>query len=304
MEKPAAVRRAVREGKIMPDLTPIYDLLGKLLPFECMEMTFMRQALLGLLLLAPMAAAMGVQVVNFRMAFFADAISHSAFAGVAIGLLLAVDPHWTMPAFGLLVGLGIMASQRRSSLSSDTIIGVFFSGVIAFGLAIVSRDKNVARNIQQFLYGDILTVGDADIWAMIVLFVVLFAFQAYGYNRMLYIGLNPTLAEAHRVRVAVYQYVYAALLSLVVIFSVWAVGVLLVTAMLIVPAATARNFARSAGGMIWWALLVSITSAVAGLIISAQDWARTATGATIILVAFGWFLLSAGVAFLRGDRIR
>jgi len=288
----------------MPELTPIYDILGRLLPFECMQMIFMRQALLGLLLLAPMAAAMGVQVVNFRMAFFADAISHSAFAGVAIGLILAIDPHWTMPAFGLLVGLGIMASQRRSSLSSDTIIGVFFSGVIAFGLAIVSRDKNVARNIQQFLYGDILTISDADIWALIALSLVLIAFQAYGYNRMLYIGLNSTLAEAHRVRVAVYQYVYAGLLSLVVIFSVWAVGVLLVTAMLIVPAATARNFARSAGGMIWWALLVSATSAIAGLLISAQDWARTATGATIILVAFGWFLLSAGVAYLRGDQSR
>jgi zinc transport system permease protein len=289
---------------IMPDLTPVYEVLGRLLPFECMQMTFMRQALLGLLLLAPMAAAMGVQVVNFRMAFFADAISHSAFAGVAIGLILAIDPHWTMPAFGLLVGLGIMASQRRSSLSSDTIIGVFFSGVIAFGLAVVSRDKNVARNIQQFLYGDILTIGDADIWAMIVLFVFLMVFQAYGYNRMLYIGLSPALAAAHRVRLAIYQYIYAGLLSLVVIFSVWAVGVLLVTAMLIVPAATARNFARSAGGMFWWAFLVSTTSAVTGLIISAQDWARTATGATIVIVAFCWFLLSAGVAFLRGDRIR
>jgi len=288
----------------MPELTPLYDLLAKMLPFDCMQMRFMQQALVGLMLLAPMAAVMGVQVVNFRMAFFADAISHSAFAGVALGLILAIDPHWTMPVFGLLVGLGIMASQRRSALSSDTIIGVFFSGVIAFGLAVVSRDRNVARNVQQFLYGDILTIGNADIWAMIALFAVLMIFQAHGYNRMLYIGLNPVLAEAHRVRVAVYQYVYAGLLSLVVILSVWAVGVLLVTAMLIVPAATARNFARSAGGMLWWALLVSSTSAMTGLLISAQDWARTATGATIILVAFGWFLLSSCVVHMRGDRIR
>jgi len=288
----------------MPDLTPLYDLVAKLLPFECMQMRFMQQALVGLMLLAPMAAAMGVQVVNFRMAFFADAISHSAFAGVAVGLVLAIDPHWTMPAFGILVGLAIMASQRCSTLATDTVIGVFFSGVIAFGLAVVSRDRNMARDVQQFLYGDILTIGDADIWAMIALFVVLMLFQAYGYNRMLYIGLNQVLAEAHGVRVAAYQYVYAGLLSLVVIFSVWAVGVLLVTAMLIVPAAAARNFANSAGGMIWWALLVSLTSVIAGLLISAQEWARTATGATIILVAFGWFLVSAGVAYMRGEQGR
>jgi len=241
-------------------------------------------------------------VVNFRMAFFADAISHSAFAGVAIGLILSINPQWTMPAFGLLVGLGIMASQRRSLLSSDTVIGVFFSAVIAFGLAVVSRDRNVARNLQQFLYGDILTINEADIWAMLILLVVLILFQAYSYNRMLYLGLNPTLARAHGVRVAAYQYLYAGLLSLVVIFSVWAVGVLLVTAMLIVPAATARNLARSAGSMVWWALLVSITSSIAGLLISAQDWAGTATGATVILVSFAWFLASAGVALVAGGR--
>lgn len=288
----------------MPDLSSLYDLTARLLPFECMRLRFMQQALVGLVLLAPMAAAMGVQVVNFRMAFFADAISHSAFAGVAVGLILSVDPKLSMPVFGVAVGLAIMAVQRHSTLSSDTVIGVFFSAVVAFGLAVVSRDRNIARDIQRFLYGDILTISDGEVLCLIGLFAGLMFFQVFSYNRLLYIGLNPVLARAHRVRVAAYQYVYAWLLSLVVIFSVWAVGVLLVTAMLVVPAATARNFARSAGAMFWWALLVSATSAVTGLLISAQDWAGTATGATIILVAFVWFLVSAAVAFLRGDRFR
>ena len=283
----------------MTDLTPIFHLISVILPFECLQQEFMQQSLIGLMLLAPMAAAMGVQVVNFRMAFFSDAISHSAFAGVALGLIFDADPHRTMPLFGLLVGLGIMAVLRNSSLSSDTVIGVFFSGVVAFGLAVVSRDRTVARDVQQFLYGDILTIGQADILWLTALFAALMLFQAWGYNRMLYIGLNPVLAEAHSVRVAAYQYTFAALLSLIVIFSVWAVGVLLVTAMLIVPAAAARNFARSAGSMFWWALLVSITSAVAGLILSAQDWARTATGATIILISFAWFILSTVVTRMR-----
>lgn len=284
-------------------LDALYDLIPQVLPFECMKARFMQHALVGLLLLAPMAAAMGVQVVNFRMAFFSDAISHSAFAGVALGLLAAVDPHWTMPAFALLVGLGIMALQRRSALSADTVIGVCFSAVIAFGLAVVSRDRSVARDMQRFLYGDILTIGDAEILWLSILFVALMLFQFWGYNRMLYIGLNPALAQAHRVRVAVYQYVFAALLSLVVIFAVWAVGVLLVTAMLIVPAAAARNFSRSAGRMFWWAVSIGVTSVLVGLLVSAQDWARTATGATIILVAFIWFVLSVFVALLRGERV-
>ena len=119
---------------------------------------------------------------------------------------------------------------------------------------------------------------------------------------MLYIGLNPALAKAHRVHVAFYQYTFAGLLSLVVIFSVWAVGILLVTAMLIVPAASARNFARSAGEMFWWALVISLISVVTGLLISAQQWARTATGPTIVLCTFAWFVISTVAAFLRNEK--
>lgn len=288
----------------MPDLTPLYDLIAFLFPFDCLRVRFMQQAFLGLVLLAPMAAVIGVQVVNFRMAFFSDAISHSAFAGVALGLIFSINPHWTMPIFGLLVGLGIMAVQRHTTLSSDTIIGVFFSAVIAFGLAAVSRDRSVARDLQRFLYGDILTINDGEILWLMLLFLAVMVFQAVSYNRLLYIGINPTLAKAHRVRVAVFQYGFSALLALIVMFSVWAVGVLLVTALLIVPAATARNLSRSAGAMFWWALLVSISSAIAGLLISAQDWAGTATGATIILSACLWFLASAGISLLRGDNVQ
>lgn len=287
----------------MIDLSPLYALIAQLLPFDCLQARFMQQAMAGLLLLAPMTAVMGILVVNFRMAFFSDAISHSAFAGVALGLILSVNPDWTMPLFGLLVGVGIMALQRHSSLSSDTVIGVFFSTMVAFGLAMVSRDRSLARDLQRFLYGDILTISDSQILCLIGLFVGLMAFQAVSYNHLLYIGLNPTLAQAHRVRVAVHQYLFAGLLALVVMFSVQAVGVLLVTAMLIVPAAAARNLARSAGAMFWWALAVSLSSAILGLLISAQDWARTATGATIILVSCGWFLLSAVIGGLRSERV-
>ena len=287
----------------MSDLSLLYD-MAALLPFECMQPRFMQQALIALVFLAPMAATMGVQVVGFRMAFFSDAISHSAFAGVALGLLFAIDPHLSMPLFGMLVGFGIMMMQRHSALSSDTIIGVFFSAVMAFGLAVVSRDNTVARDLQQFLYGDILTISETDIRWLLVLFGGLVVFQFLGYNRLLYIGLNPVVAKAHRVRVAFWQYLFAGLLSLVVMFSVWAVGVLLVTALLIVPAATSRNLAHTAGGMFWWAILVSVTSAVGGLLLSAQEWMRTATGATVILIACGWFLVSMVVASVQGSARR
>ena len=285
----------------MSDLSAVYSIVPYILPFKCMEAKFMQQAFIGLLLLAPMAAVMGIQVVNFRMAFFSDAISHSAFAGVAIGLIASVNPSITMVAFAVFVGLAITAMQSKSSLSMDTIVGVFFSAVVAFGIAIVSRDRSVARDMQLFLYGDILTISTGDIFKLAALALVIIVFMGLGYNRLLYIGLNHSLARAHRVKVALYQYMYAALLSVVVIFSVRAVGVLLVTALLIVPAAAARNLSRTAGAMFWWAILISVTSAASGLIISAQEWAYTATGATVILVAFALFIISSLVSYFRSD---
>ena len=275
----------------MPDFSPVYTLIG-LLPLDCLQARFMQQALLGLLLLTPMAAVLGVEVINFRMAFFSDAIGHSAFAGVALGLILAVNPRLSMPLFGVLVGLAVMVVRRKSNLSADTAIGIVFSAVVAFGLAVVSRASGVARDMQQFLYGDILTISEGEIAFLGLLFLGMLLFQAVGYNRLLAIALNPVMARVHGIRVALWQYLFAGLLALVVMFSVWAVGVLLVTAMLIVPAATARNLARTAGGMFWWALLVGISSGFAGLTLSAQDWLATSSGATIILVSCCWFAAS------------
>ncbi len=213
----------------MPDLSPLYALLG-LLPLDCLQPRFMQQALLALLLLTPMAAVLGVQVINFRMAFFSDAIGHSAFAGVALGLMLSVDPRLSMPLFGVLVGLAVMTVRRKSNLSADTAIGIVFSAVVAFGLAVVSRASGVARDMQQFLYGDILTISEGEILFLGLLFLLTLIFQAVGYNRLLSIALNPVMARVHGVRVALWQYLFAILLALVVMFSVWAVGVLLVHA--------------------------------------------------------------------------
>ncbi|MEI3003018.1 MAG: metal ABC transporter permease [Victivallales bacterium] len=263
-----------------------------MLPFECMKLRFMQEAFLGVLLTAPLAAAAGIQVVNFRMSFFSDAIGHSAFAGVALGLIFGLSPDLTMPLLALAIGMGIMAMKQRSALSSDTVIGVFFSAVVAFGLALVSRNPNVARDMQVFLYGDILTVTHNNLLYLFLLFCVFFVFQVFAYNRLNAIGIHEQLARTHRIHTAFYQYVYVALLSLVVIFSVKSAGVLLVTALLIVPAAAARNLSKSSGMMFWISIIIGVCSGISGLLISAQPWAETASGATIVLCACVIFCIS------------
>ena len=279
-------------------LSSVMDLVCgwiSLLPFECLRLRFMQEAFLGILLCAPLAAAAGVQVVNFRMSFFSDAIGHSAFAGVALGLLCSLSPGITMPLLALLIGLGIMFLKRRSSLSSDTVIGVLFSAVVALGLALASRNPSMARDMQMFLYGDILTISSGEILTLFLLSAVFYCFEIVSFNRMIAIGINPQLARTHRVHVAVYEYLHVGLLALVVIFCVKAVGVLLVTALLIVPAAAARNLSHSSGRMFWVSIVIGLISGIAGLLISAQDWAGTAAGASIVLFACLIFLLSLAV---------
>ncbi len=284
----------------MLDLSFIYETIGRILPFDCFAPNFMRQALFGLLLLAPVTAVMGTQVVNLRMAFFADAISHSVFAGAALGLILAIDPHLSTAFLAVIIGLGVTACRRNGKLSADSVIGVFFSAVVAFGLAAASRDRNVARNAQSFLYGDILTLGEKETAILFCLMLAVVVFQFFSYNRIVYMGLDPALAKTHGIRTAFFQYAFAGLLALTAVFSVWTVGVFLVTALLVLPAAAARNMSRSIGGMFWWALLITVFSSVTGLAISAQSWAATATGPTIILVAFACFVFSMAFSRIRG----
>lgn len=282
----------------MFDISWATNLLG-CLPFEVMENGFMRQAMLALLLLCPMTAMLGIHVQNFRMAFFSDAVGHSAFAGLAMGLILGASPQIAVLVFGVLIGLAIMIMQRKSGLSADTAIGIVFSAVVAFGLAVVSAAPHLSRDVQQYLYGDILTVTESEIAVLGLLLLAVCIFEGLGWNRLLAMSLSPVLAKVDNNATGIWQYLLAALLALVVMFAVRAVGVLLVTAMLIVPAASARNFAADMGGVFWWAILVSVFSGIAGLLLSAQEWLGTASGATVILVACCCYALSCFWRFLK-----
>jgi len=216
-------------------LAGVFALTDRLLPFAFAEPAFMKRALLALLLTAPAAAALGVPLVQHRMAFFSDAIGHSAFTGVALGVLLGVSPSWTMVAFGLLVAVAITLVRGRTGLSSDTVIGVFFSTVVALGIAIISREKGLTRNLQAFLYGDPLAVTDAELLWMGALFLVVAAYLAFLYNRILLLGIHEGFARAKGVRAPAVEISFALVVALVVTAAIHTVGILLVTALLVIP---------------------------------------------------------------------
>lgn len=267
-----------------------------LLPFEAFQAGFIRRAMAAVLLIAPICGMAGVYVVNFRMAFFSDAISHSAFAGVALGFLGAaaglawVDPRLTLVGLAILVGLIITAAKRRSELSTDTIIGVAFAGVMALGIAIIRFDARFQRDFAAYLYGDVLTVEQGELRIALLLFISVIAFMAWSYNKLLLIGLNLDLARTRGVATRLYDYLFAVLVVLVVTATIRISGLLLVTALLVVPAATARNLSRSAGQVFWYSAIVGLLSGVGGLALSIRY--NIAASAAIILFGVACFGVS------------
>lgn len=257
-----------------------------MIPLESMQFNFMQMALLTVLTAAPVMAVAGIQVVNCRMAFFADAVSHSAFAGAALGLLFfgANGPLWSMPVLAVVIACAVMWLKRATKLSTDTVIGVFFALVISVGLLLLSRQPSLARWSQMFIFGDILTVQHQDITILLGLDVIYALFTLFFCNTLQIAAVDEDLANAHKMPVTAASYLNIILLAMIVIMSIKAIGVLLVSAMLIVPAAAARNFARQAGSVYFYAVIIGLASGITGLFISAAEWANTAAGATVVLI--------------------
>ena len=257
----------------------------------------MKRALLAILFVAPATAAIGAPLLQFRMAFFSDAIGHSAFTGVALGILLGVSPTWTMAAFGALVAVGIVLVKGRTDLSTDTVTGVFFSTSIALGIAVISRAKGLTRNLQAFLYGDPLAISDAELVWLFLLLLLVTIFLIVSYNRLLLLGIHEGFARSKGIRVRAVEVSFALMTSLVVTAAIRTVGILLVTALLVIPAASARNIARGAAPAFLFSIVIALFSGICGLV--ASYYLDTATGATVVLASSACFILTAAMRAAR-----
>jgi zinc transport system permease protein len=229
-------------------------------------------------------------VVSSRMAFFSDAVAHSTLAGVALGLLLGVgSPLLTMIAFAVVVGLLVATLRQYTSLALDTVLGVAMAGSLAVGVLMYQQVRGFA-DLHGYLFGSVALLGTQDLIvlagtaALALLLVGLFA------NKFLLLAVSRPLAQARGVPVARYEFILIIVLALVVAVGVRAVGLLLVNALLIVPAATSRNLARSVGSMFWGSVVVAITAGLAGLFLSPVF--GFAEGPAIVAAAVILFLVS------------
>jgi zinc transport system permease protein len=261
-----------------------------LLPFEWARYAFMHNALLAVLLVSLLFGLLGSMVVNQQMAFFSDAVGHAALTGIALGALLGMgDPLWSMAGFSLLLALGITLLRRRSGAPPDAVISLLMSFAVALGVVILSRQGGFAR-YTQYLIGDVLSVTPAGLALLLVLLLAVLLFWLLLFNRMLLLSLNPSLARSRRVPVFLLESVFSALVALVVTVSIQWVGLLVISSLLVLPAAASRNVSGNVSKYLMLSVLISLTSGVAGLIFS-YYWA-TATGATIVIFAMGFYLVT------------
>lgn len=264
-------------------MTAIYQVIDAVLPFECFRMGFMKNALLAMLLLTPLLALLGTMAVNRRMAFFSDALGHSALAGVGLGLLLGVQSELvSMIVFGVVWAVMISRINRTGGASADTIISVFSSTGIAAGLLILSRNGSFSR-YSSLLAGDVLSISKKDLLWLALALPLGAALWAVLYNRLLLTAVNPALAQSRGVNTKWVEYAFVSLVAVAVMLSIRWVGVLLINALLILPAAAARNVSRTAAQHALLSVIIGLFCGVAGLV--AAYYLDTGVGAAVVLCA-------------------
>lgn len=267
----------------------IYSFM-ELLPVSMFDYDFMKNAFLASVLIAPLFALLGTMAVNNKMAFFSDALGHSAFTGIGLGVLLGLDdPLLAMLAFGIFLGLVITKVKSANMVSSDTVISVFSSAAMALGIVILSASGGFAK-YSSYLIGDILTVGQKDLGMIAVVLIAAYILWAVLYNQLLLLSVNRSLAASRGVKVMRVENIFVIMVAVAVMVSIRWVGILMINSLLILPAAAARNITNNTRSYHWTATAFGLLSSVVGLGISYSF--GTSAGSTMVLTAAVLFFLT------------
>jgi manganese/iron transport system permease protein len=251
---------------------------------------FFVRALLASTIVGLVCAVVGSYMVLRGLAFMGDALSHSAFPGVVIAYLLKGPFYIGAAVAAVATSLAIGWVTRRGQLRGDTAIGVLFAGMFALGIFLFSRIPNYVGDLFGFLFGEILGIGDTDLIALSALALIVLATVAVLWKELLYATFDPLGAAAAGLQVARLDYLFLALIALTIVISLQAVGIILVVAMLVTPAAIGQLVASSFTRLMAVAIAVGVVSPVIGLYLS--YWLDAATGATIVLVETAIFMVA------------
>ena len=264
----------------------IWYAIVDLLPFEWAEpgsMFFMKNALLAILVIAPLFGLLSTMVVENKMSFFSDALGHSAFTGMSIGTLVssAVEPLWCAVLFAVVFALLFTWVRRRTNLASDTVIGVFSSTAIALGIFIATLGGGSFTKFNVLLIGDILSVELVKIGLLALILLLVIVLWLVSFNQLMLSSIHPALADSRGIRVFWQEALFCVAIAVVVTVSMTWVGLLVINSLLVLPGASARNLARNMRQYHLFSLLFAIVSGIAGLMLS--YYLGSSAGASITL---------------------
>ena len=258
-----------------------------------LDFEFMKNALFAILIITPLFGIIGTMIVNNKMAFFSDALGHSAYTGIAIGMLLGVSNNTiSMIVFAILFALLLNKINASRIASKDTIISVFSSTAIAAGLVILTKNGNYT-SISNYLIGDILNIFPEEIWILLGIAIFVLVFWLKYFNQLLAISVNTSLAKSKGIKTKIIENIFVALVAVIVTVSIKWVGILIINSLLILPAASSRNISKNMRQYHFWSVLFSVLSGIVGLVVS--YYLGVSTGPTIVLVSSIIYFVTFGL---------
>lgn len=268
----------------------LYRIIGFLIPFDFLKYDFMKNAFIAIIIITPLFGMLGTMIVNNKLAFFSDALGHSALTGIAIGIVLGItNKSVSMLIFAVFFAILLNKIKRINSISTDTIISVFSSLSIALGLVILSIGGNFLK-YSSLLVGDILSITSKEIFMLLFIFIAVILFWYFCFNKLLALSLNVSLAKSKKINIRLIEDLFAVLIAVIVMFSIQWIGILIINALLILPAAAARNFASNMREYHLFSVMISVFSGITGLVLS--FFLDTAVGPTIVIIASLMFFLT------------
>ena len=239
------------------------------LPIEMLQWDFMKNALLAILLMAPLFGLMSTMIVTGRMSFFSDALGHSAFTGIAIGCICGLSaPIWAAVLFSVAFALLFSFVRSRSNQAADTLIGVFSSAAVALGIFVATMGGDSFTKYNKYLIGDILSVTPGEIGLLALVLLAVAVFWVINSNRLTLTSIHPQLASSRGIPVGVSQTIFTVAIAVVVTLTISSVGLLILNSLLVLPAASARNVAQNLKQYHLFSVLFALIAGICGLVVS------------------------------------
>ena len=261
------------------------------IPLEMLQWDFMKNALLALLLMAPLFGILSTMIVTGHMSFFSDALGHSAFTGIALGSIFGIAaPTWAAVGFSVAFALLFSYIRRGSNQAADTLIGVFSSAAVALGILVATVGGGSFTKYNKYLVGDVLSITPGEIGLLALVLLAVLVFWCLYANRLTLTAVHPQLAGSRGIPVAWSQTLFTVAIAVVVTLSISSMGLLILNSLLVLPGAASRNVARNQKQYHLYSVLFALVAGLAGLAISYGF--GCSAGAAISLVLTGMFTVT------------